>query len=413
MMKKITILFTEKPKEKELVFSNVKDFIKWSLQAENKEIEIKSEIENINSKDMHNLYNFIQFYKMAKTICEHQTKQYNDKLLDQTYEEIKEAAREFTRVNNGGKCLRAALVGLGYKSSGKTDDNYKFLASALELFQTSILIHDDIIDNAKVRRGKDTIPVSYSKKYQNQNAENKDFEEKQKNFSNSMGICIGDLGFYIANQIIIKNYSNNTNLARLLDYYNEVVIKTCKGEMLDIILPFKEEYFKTDNNLEHKIMEIYKLKTAWYSVIGPYCLGLILGNTKGEYIKTMEEILLDIGIAFQIQDDLLGVYGDEKQIGKSITSDLEEYKQTILYSYTMNTKYKNELKKYYGTKLTDKEVAIVKDIFEKSGAKKNAENKMLELFENSERKINNLNFINEENKSILKGFITYLKNRTK
>jgi len=366
MTKKLTILFTQNPEENSSCFKSVKDFIKWSLKEENQEIEIQSKIESINPKEMYNLYKFINFYKNAKAICENQTKIYNDKLLDQTYEEIKEAAKEFTRVNSGGKYLRAALVALGYKATGKTDDDYKFLASALELFQTSILIHDDIIDNAKVRRGKDTIPVSYMSKYKNPKGEHNDFEEKQKNFSNSMGICIGDLGFYIANQIIVKKYGDKPALARILDYYNEVVIKTCKGEMLDIILPFKEEYFTTDNNLEHKIMEIYKLKTAWYSVIGPYCLGLILGDAKKENIKKIEELLLGIGIAFQIQDDLLGVYGDEKQIGKSITSDLEEYKQTILYSYTMNTEYKNELKKYYGTKLTHKEVNTVKEIFEKS-----------------------------------------------
>ena len=183
--------------------------------------------------------------------------------------------------------------------------------------------------------------------------------------------------------------------------------------MLDIVLPFKEEYFETDGNLEHKIMEIYKLKTAWYSVIGPYCLGLILGAAKEEDIKTMEDILLEIGVAFQIQDDLLGIYGDEKQIGKSITSDLEEYKQTILYSYTMNTKYKDELHKYYGKKIVPEEIKKVKEIFEKSGAKKYAENKMIELFKISEKQTDELDFINENNKSILKGFITYLKNRNK
>ena len=118
-------------------------------------------------------------------------------------------------------------------------------------------------------------------------------------------------------------------------------------------------------------------------------------------------------MAFQIQDDLLGIYGDEKQIGKSITSDLEEYKQTILYSYTMNTKYKDDLHKYYGKKIKEKDIEKVKEIFEKSGAKKYAENKMIELFKNSENQISKLDFISDKNKSILKGFIIYLKNRNK
>jgi len=407
------ILFTKIPKEGKTCFNTVLEFINWAKKEDEKNIIVESEIETINKADIVNLYNFINFYKKAKSICETQTEEYNDTIIKQNYKEIEEAALEFTRLNKDGKYLRATLVGLGYQTTNKTDDYYKNLASALEIFQTAILIHDDIIDNAKVRRGKETIPVSYIKKYQNPINENEEFKEKQTNFGDSMGICIGDLGFYIANQIIIKTYKNNPNFSKLLEYYTDVVIKTCKGEMLDIILPFKEEYFQTDDNLERKIMEIYKLKTAWYSVIGPYCLGLILGDSKEEYIKTMEDILLEVGVAFQIQDDLLGIYGDEKQIGKSSTSDLEEYKQTILYSYVMNTQYKDELHKYYGKKINTEEINKVKEIFDKSGAKKYAENKMEELFKTSEEQINGLEFINKKNKSILKGFIIYLKNRTK
>ncbi len=413
MLNEVKILFTNNSKENTECFTNVIDFISWSLKNSKQEIIIQSEIENIRPEDIKNLYEFLMFYKNTKEICNIQAKEYDDKLLKQNYEEIKEAAEEFVRVNQDGKYLRASLVGLGYQTTGKQDDNYKYLAAALEIFQTSILIHDDIIDNAKMRRGKDTIPVSYQKKYNTPLKENNTFETKKINFSNSMGICVGDLGFYIANQIIVKSYKENPYLADLLEYYNEVVIKTCQGEMLDVILPFKEEYFKTTSKLEEKIIEIAKLKTAWYSVIGPYCLGLILGGTKEEYIKIMEEILLEIGVAFQIEDDILGIYGDEKQLGKSITSDPEEYKQTILYSYTMSTDYKEELQKYYGKKLTEIETEKVKEIFEISGAKKYAENKMEELFKISQEQLNEIDFIDETNKNILKGFIVYLKHRVK
>lgn len=413
MLENKTIIFTDDKQENPLSFNNILSFIKWALKEENQNIIIESKIKEIKKEEIENLYNFIKFYKQTKEICHNETTQYENKIENQNFEEIEEAVKEFTRVNKDGKYLRAILVGLGYQAAGKTDDKYKNLAAALELFQTSILIHDDIIDNALIRRGKDTIPVSYEKKYNNPIKENQMFKQKKTNFSTSMGICIGDLGFYIANQIIIKSYKDNKDITKLLSYYNDVVIKTCKGEMLDIILPFKEEYFKSDIKLEEKIMEIYKLKTAWYSVIGPYCLGLILGEAEENQIKTMEDILLEIGVAFQIQDDLLGIYGDEKQIGKSVSSDPEEYKQTILYSYTMNTQYKNELQKYYGKKLNQTDINKVKEIFEKSGAKKYAENKMIELFKISEEQIDELEFIDSKNKSILKGFIIYLKNRNK
>ena len=179
------------------------------------------------------------------------------------------------------------------------------------------------------------------------------------------------------------------------------------------ILPFKEEFFETDADLENKIFEIYKLKTAWYSVIGPFCLGLILAGITKEKIRQVETALLNIGIAFQIKDDLLGIYGNEKELGKPVGSDIEENKQTILYSYTMNTSYKNELKKYYGQKVTSESLQKVRKIFEDSKAKEYAEEKMNMLFTKSETEIEEMTFIGENEKNILKGFIIYLRNRKK
>ena len=184
--------------------------------------------------------------------------------------------------------------------------------------------------------------------------------------------------------------------------------------MIDIILPFKEEFFDTDPNLEEKIMEVYKLKTAWYSVIGPYCLGLTLGGMEEKNIKKIESILLNVGIAFQIKDDILGIYGDSNLLGKSTNSDIEEFKQTILYSFAMQTKYQEELLKYYGKpNLTIENIEEVKTIFEKSGAKKYAEDTMNKLFIHSLSEIDKDDSLNKEAKGILKGFIVYLQNRSK
>ena len=132
--------------------------------------------------------------------------------------------------------------------------------------------------------------------------------------------------------------------AKVLNYYNSVAIKTCEGEMIDVILPFYEEFYGNEN-LEESVMEIYKLKTAWYSVVGPYCMGALLGGLEEENLEKLEETLINLGIAFQIKDDLLGIYGDEKHIGKSTTSDVSEFKQTILYSHIINTEYKDVTRK--------------------------------------------------------------------
>ena len=396
-------------------FKTINDFIKWFLENINEVLNynftVKSEINKIKEENVNKLISFLKYYIEVKKSCDSENNNYHSTLRKlSNNKELKESLEEFIRMSRGGKYLRATLVALGYHSVSNYDNKYLDLALALEVFQTSILIHDDIIDKAKTRRGKDTIPVSYINKNKNLNKEN--FIKKREDYANGIALCLGDLGFYLAEEIIVNAYQKENTLSKILSYYHNTAIKTCLGEILDIELPFKEEFYKNTENLEEKIFEIYKLKTAWYSVIGPFCLGMILGKCKDNNIKEMENILLNIGIAFQIKDDLLGVYGNDKYIGKSTGSDIEEYKQTILYSYTINTKYKDELLKYYGkTNLKEKEINQVKEIFEKSGAKKYAENLMTQLFKSSLDKLKNIDFMKQEFKDILIGFIIYLENR--
>ena len=158
-------------------------------------------------------------------------------------------------------------------------------------------------------------------------------------------------------------------------------------------------------------MEIYKLKTSYYTIVGPFVLGMILGNSKDEDIDKFKNILINLGIAFQIKDDILGIYGKSKVIGKSTSSDIEEFKQTILYSYIKINKheYLDELLKYYGKKNKTKEI---QDLFIKSGALEYATNKMNSLFCETTHNIKMLN-IKEDIKNILLGFIKFLEIREK
>ena len=395
-------------------FKSINEFIKWFFKNKkdvlNYNFNIKSEIKEIKEENVNKLISFFKYYIKVKKSCDNALNKYNKtlrKLNDK--KELKEALDEFIRMNEGGKFLRATLVALGYHSI-KDDDNYLNLALALEVFQTSILIHDDIIDKAKTRRGKDTIPVSYINK--NEKVNKKDFIEKREDYAKAVALCLGDLGFYLAEEIIIDAYKKEENLSKILSYFHNTAIKTCLGEVIDVELPFKEEFYQNTENLEQKILEIYKLKTAWYSVIGPFCLGMILGNAKENNIKEMEDILLKVGIAFQIKDDLLGIYGNDKYIGKSTNSDIEEYKQTILYSYTINTKYKDNLLKYYGkNNLNETEMIKIKQIIEKSGAYKYANEMMNKYFKETINKIEKIKFIKKDIKDILIGFIIYLENR--
>ena len=407
---------SEYDNDKVVVLKESAEFLKWFLGDKNlhdKKIGFILD-EDGTVKKMEVLYEFLKYYLLVKDKLNLKMEDYNS-LFVKGYSNrfLEEALEQFVSSNKGGKFLRACLIALGYQSFGNDDDNYLALGCALELFQTSILIHDDIIDKADKRRGLDTIPVKYQKIYGDPIKDGNDFEGKRKDIGNSMALCLGDLGFYLALQIIVQNYRNNENLDRVLEYYNSVAIKTCEGEMVDVILPFYEEFYGEEENLESHVMEIYKLKTAWYSVVGPYSLGAILGGLDDKKVHKLEDALINLGVAFQIKDDLLGIYGDEKHIGKSVTSDVSEYKQTILYAYAINTKYRDELLKYYGKDISVKEMDKVKEIFDKSGAREYANKTMDKLFKDSFKDILDLDFLSTDKKKLLLGFAEFLKVRSK
>ncbi|MDD6323227.1 MAG: polyprenyl synthetase family protein [Bacilli bacterium] len=407
------VITDKKCKNKKILnFKDSEEFLKWIMQNKNKKIAFYTENDK-EIKKQEIMYEFLKYYFKTKEKCELKMADYND-LFSKGYSNkfLTESLSQFVSSNKGGKFLRATLIAMGYQIKQK-DDNFLPLAMALEIFQTSILIHDDIIDKADKRRGLDTIPIKYQKIYESPIKKQEQFEEKRKDLSDSMALCLGDLGFYLALQIITNNYQKNENLSKVLSYYNNVAIKTCEGEMVDVILPFYEEFYGSENVEEH-VMEIYKLKTAWYSVVGPYCMGAILGGLEEAKINALEDALLNLGIAFQIKDDLLGIFGDEKHIGKSTTSDVSEFKQTILYSHIINTKYKDELLKYYGKEnITQSEMEKVKKLFEQSGSKKYAQDYMEKLFKESFEAILKLDFLDIESKKLLLGFAQYLKERSK
>lgn len=405
------VLFNECSKYCEsYFFSNIKDFYSF-IKTKKYKIDTKIGITGGASTPKTQIYEFahlLEFYinySNRKNDIIKEVNKVNKTFIKSENKVIKDSINKFINMNSDGKYLRGFLIDLGYKLS--KDDNYALpLEAAYETFETAILIHDDIIDLSKIRRGKTTIHEEYSNEF-----------KKYKYVDNtptSLGICIGDLGFFFTNQILINNYKNDKNLSKLLNYYNEIVIDTIKGEILDVYLPYIE---KNDKNhiLKHDdIFEIYKLKTSKYTIVGPFVLGMILANRSQKEINKFEKILEPLGYSFQIKDDILGIFSKNEILGKSVYSDIEEFKQTILYSYIKINKpeYLEELLKYYGNSINENDLEKVKDILTKSGALEYANNKMNELFFKTKHDINNLD-INESVKNILLGFITYLEMREK
>ena len=357
-------------------------------------------------KEYANLVELFIYYKSKLKEFETELKKINKTFIEKDNPIVIDAINKFINMNGDGKFLRGCLIDLGYKLN-KNDDYAKTLSLAYETFETSILIHDDIIDNAHLRRNKETIHETYKNEFKKYNVEN-------DNTNNSLALCIGDLGFFYTTELITKKYKNDKNLAKLLSYYNNIVIKTIKGEIIDVALPFIEKNDKKHTLHEEDIMEIYKLKTSWYTIVGPFVLGMILGNSKVKDMEIFEKVLEPLGIAFQIKDDILGIYSSKEILGKSVYSDIEEFKQTILYSYIKikRNDLLDELLKYYGRSINEEESKKVQQLFEESGALEYATNKMNGMFNEAYSNIKSMD-IKEYIKNILLGLILFLRLREK
>lgn len=308
---------------------------------------------------------------------------------------IKESLKELKRLSQGGKRVRGYLIKLGQMLFGKDDDSYVDLAAAIEIFQTAILIHDDIIDEADKRRGMDTINAKY-----------------KGHIGVAKGICIGDLGFFISYRII-NNASISDDLKdEIVKIYSKTLHNTVNGEIVDVELPLKSLDFH--KGMDEKIIyDIYVNKTAWYTIIGPILIGAASAGASEEDKEKLIEMGTNLGIAFQIKDDLLGLYSSVSDMGKTL-NDIKEGKQTIIYKYAIDHASKEELEvigKYYGNpNVTEEESNLIIDLFDKLGAKENAENLVKKYTDNG---ISVIETMDVQNKDLFMEFANYLLKRDK
>ena len=375
-----------------------------------------------------NLEAFRKFYEETYKRLDKKTHAYNRSLKKDDNPIIRPFMEDLADLNQGGKMLRGMLVVFGYQiakhARGASDIDLSIsdaLAQTFEMFQTGVLVHDDVIDNAAQRRGKITVHRRYEHRLDVRDIRMVSGIEKPQEIAKSVGICVGDLGIYYANKLLADSYGSDPALGQLISYFDDIVIQTIRGELLDVVLPYEiqdpgigeEERAKL---LEKSIYDIYFLKTAGYSVIGPLHLGMILGGAEPKEMAALDRCARDIGIAYQIMDDILGVFADPKILGKDVGSDVAEYKQTILYMYvrTMKPEFAEELLQYYGKKhVTSRDIEQVQRIFEESGALAYAQSVLADHFESAERKISRMKFMDAEDKKILRGFISYCKGRRK
>ena len=383
---------------------------------------------------------FLNFYRETSARLKKKAADYNRALSGEPNALLAPIRADMADLNEGGKYLRGVLVALGYRIAAENclkdggeprvsaDDSCPAdpcaaevsdaLSLAVEIFQTGVLIHDDIIDRAELRRGKKTIHARYAEHL----AEMRGADIRagaDTHAAESAAICAGDYLICEANRYLAESYRSHPRLAELILEFDGIVLDTIRGELLDVILPYEMEDPKrsredADRLLSESVFEIYRLKTARYSVVGPLRLGMILGGAGEEEMTALDSFAMDLGVAFQIKDDLLGIYADEQTMGKDAGSDIAECKQTLLYAYLRKKggAELGELMRHYGkTPVTAGSIRAVQEIFASSGAKKYAEGAMEECFARAEQKLEKMGFLSDEDRAALAGFIDYSRSR--
>ena len=195
-------------------------------------------------------------------------------------------------IKNGGKRIRPALFYFATKSYKGNLDDALVQSMSFEFFQAFCLIHDDIIDKSELRRGNPTVHTKYGQ---------------------NTAILVGDMALMIADEIFFSLDCSD----KVIKTYNSFKQEVLMGEYLDSI----------GSKNTQKVME---LKTARYTFVRPVELALQLLDIDPNKIDRWKNVLLSIRNSFQLKDDLIGVFGDEKIIGKSSDSDLREGKYTRL-----------------------------------------------------------------------------------
>lgn len=231
-----------------------------------------------------------------------------------------EALQRLEQFSHGGKGVRGGLFLLSAEIFGFKEENISFdIAAVLEILQASLLIHDDIMDNDFVRRGNPSVFAQYIK-----NGE-KIQTTDSLSYGKSMAICVGDIGFFIAMQIAHNALVNHKNRDALLELLHKELIIVGLAQMDDVTFAANKEVPSTE-----EILNMYLYKTAHYTFSLPLTLGGIIGNQNSDTISQLEKLGEHLGLLFQLKDDELSVYGDEKITGKPVGSDIRENKKTIL-----------------------------------------------------------------------------------
>jgi len=226
-----------------------------------------------------------------------------------------------------GKRLRPVLLIMSCESVGGTCESAYNAALAIEILHNFTLVHDDIMDNDDLRRGRETV---------------------HKRWNNNVAILAGDGLIALAYRFLLKTRSRD--MRRIIRIFSEAIIKICEGQSID-----KDMETASTVGLEDYLDMIQRKTSILLSISAE--IGGIIGNGTPEAIETLSSFGLELGTAFQIQDDLLDIISEEAVIGKDLGSDLCNGKKTypiILFIERASAKDKERIVNMFSTVRSNK-----------------------------------------------------------
>jgi geranylgeranyl diphosphate synthase, type I len=240
-----------------------------------------------------------------------------------------------TFVLSGGKRVRPTFAWWGWRGAGGGDDaagpddaetvtSVLRVVSALELIQACALVHDDLIDGSAVRRGEPTLHTAFTTRHAGMR-----WEGVPERFGLAAAVLLGDVALAWADDLFLSSGLTPPQLGAAIEPWRAMRTEMLAGQYLDVITQAR-----ADESVDAAV-RIDQLKTAAYTVGRPLHLGAAIAGGSPELLAAYRSFGADIGVAFQLRDDLLGVFGDPAVTGKPTGEDLREGKRTVLLALAL------------------------------------------------------------------------------
>ncbi|MCP2256738.1 geranylgeranyl diphosphate synthase, type I [Streptoalloteichus tenebrarius] len=243
-------------------------------------------------------------------------------LIDTSFADAVDALSGF--VLGGGKRIRPTFAWWGWRGAGGDPDGPETPSvlralSALELIQACALVHDDLMDDSAMRRGAPTIHVAFGERHRAEA-----LRGEPERFGLAAAVLLGDLALAWADDMLFGAGLPPEALRRAAEPWRLMRTEVLAGQYLDVLTQARG-----DESVE-AALRVPRMKTAAYTVERPLHLGAAIAGADEGLVEAFRRFGADIGIAFQLRDDLLGVFGDPEVTGKPAGDDLREGKRTLL-----------------------------------------------------------------------------------